>query len=708
VAERSTLASRATAVEAAIVRRVSGGAGPEWFGPGEPQRTVAPESVRGRPFDFPVAVNLSYQPRGESRENAISFETLRKISDPAQGGLDLLRLAIETRKDQMAAQKWCLKSRDGGDGGERARGIERLLSRPDGSTPFRTWQRALLEDLLVVDAATVYLRPGGSRPPLLDVIDGATIKRLVGADGRTPAPPDPAYQQVLHGVPAVDYTTDELVQSPRNVRPHRIYGMSPVEQVVGVVNVALRRHLGLLQYYTEGNVPEALCGVPDSWSSDQIKQFQEYWDSIFEGNLGARRHMKFLPAGMQLQFTRDPKLKDELDEWLARIVCYAFNLSPQALVREVNRATAQTSKQAAAEEGLEPIKLWFKDLLDELLEKAYGAADLEFTWRDEEIPDPQTKSAVVVNLVNAGVVKPAWIAANWYGFPTDAVPEEAPPAAVPPAEQGAGPATAPVGPDPADEDDGEPQDEPEKIAKAKKKIAPIPRNRAVVRKATKALAKSVAAVLSEQAASIADAARGKSETKDDEIGDLPASLTPAQRKALLAALEDQLELVAEDGAERALAQVGVGGVEDLLRQANAKAVAWAKSHAADLVTRIDETTRTEVQGLVERAESEGWSNGKLADAIQDAAVFDGARAETIARTETAAADVAGNVAGWRESGVVEAREWIVAQDEACEDCVLLGGQTAPIGAEFEDGDPPLHPNCRCDVLPVLQEDADED
>jgi hypothetical protein len=31
-------------------------------------------------------------------------------------------------------------------------------------------------------------------------------------------PPDPTFQQVLQGVPAADFSTDELLDLPRNVR----------------------------------------------------------------------------------------------------------------------------------------------------------------------------------------------------------------------------------------------------------------------------------------------------------------------------------------------------------------------------------------------------------------------------------------------------------------------------------------------------------
>ncbi|MGC2411735.1 MAG: hypothetical protein WA459_03435, partial [Stellaceae bacterium] len=46
--------------------------------------------------------------------------------------------------------------------------------------------------------------------------------------------------------------------------------------------------------------------------------------------------------------------KDEFDEWLARIVCYAFSLPPTAFTRQINRATAETAQESSLAEGLWP------------------------------------------------------------------------------------------------------------------------------------------------------------------------------------------------------------------------------------------------------------------------------------------------------------------------------------------------------------------
>ena len=115
-------------------------------------------------------------------------------------------------------------------------------------------------------------------------VDGATIKPLIGEDGRAPEPPDPAYQQVLHGVPAADFSADELLYLPRNVRAHRLYGMSPVEQIALTVNIALRREAATLDYYRTGSSPDAFATLPKEWTSDQIRSFQDYFDALMSGN----------------------------------------------------------------------------------------------------------------------------------------------------------------------------------------------------------------------------------------------------------------------------------------------------------------------------------------------------------------------------------------------------------------------------------------
>ncbi len=390
---RTAIASRpgptAPSLGAQAGARVNPGLGandPGWFGPLEPLTPVAPPAVAGRRFDYPSGYNIAFPPR---EYEPIAFRQLRGLAD----AYDLLRLVIETRKDQVARMSWTVAPRDAQSArlpDPRAGAIIDFLAYPDREHAWDAWLRMLLEDLLVIDAPTIYPRlDRAGRLFALEPVDGATIKRVIDDWGRMPAPPAPAYQQILKGLPAVDYAADELIYLPRNARTNRVYGYSPVEQVVMTVNIALRRQLHQLQYYTEGTVPEALIGVPETWTPDQIGQFQAYWDALLEDNTAQRRRARFVPATISKSFvqTKEAALKDDYDEWLARIVCYAFSVSSQWAVKQMNRATAETAAEQAADEGLAPLLAWVQGMMDRLLRQCFGAPDLCFRWQIEADDD---------------------------------------------------------------------------------------------------------------------------------------------------------------------------------------------------------------------------------------------------------------------------------------------------------------------------------
>jgi hypothetical protein len=215
----------------------------------------------------------------------------------------------------------------------------------------------------------------------------------------------PAYQQVLKGLPAVNYSARDIVYRPRNVRAHRVYGYSPVQQVLMTVNIAMRRQLWQLDYFSEGSIPDALIGVPQGWTPDQIKQFQDYWDTEFSGDLAKRRRAKFVPGDTAAKVvqTKEPEHKQDFDEWLARIICYAFSVPPQWATKAMNRATADNQSAQAEDEGLEPTKEWVKDLIDEIIAEEFNSPDLELVWLDEDT-DAKDAEAQLESRVKLGAL----------------------------------------------------------------------------------------------------------------------------------------------------------------------------------------------------------------------------------------------------------------------------------------------------------------
>ena len=133
---------------------------------------------------------------------------------------------------------------------------------------------------------------------------------------------------------------------------------------------------------------------------------------------------------------------------------------------------------------------------------------------------------------------------------------------------------------------------------------------------------------------------------------------------------------------------------------------------------IDNTTTDRIGTILSRGLEDGLSPqivssdvaGVLIDSRTDWAATleerltqiqqDTRRAETIARTEMAQAVADEKISRYAELGV-EQVQWMVVNP--CDICADNDGEVRAIGDEFPSGDtqPPVHPNCNCDILPVI-------
>lgn len=383
-----------------------------WFGPWQPLQPIAPPSIAGRQYDYPTGQNLNYIPRGDAD---VSFEQLRSLAN----SLPVLSTVITNRLDRIASWDWSIQPV------ERTKGARRRLKqtstvsdarldhvtaffrRPDQRHDYHTWLRPILRDMLVIDAATMYPRyTYGGDLFSVEVVDGSTINPLIGLDGRAPLPDEgPAYQQILHGVVGADFTLDELLYLPRNPQSNSRFGRSPVEEIVLTVNIALRRELFNLNYYNEGTIPDGFATLPKDWSMDQIKQFQDYFDSLMSGDLAMRRKAKFVPADFTYHEVRQPPLKDLYDEWLTRIICFAFSVPFSPFGSQVNRATADNLQLQAENDGSIPVKSWIKSWMDRLIQSPMylNEPNLEFAWVGDDAIDPLQQAQTLQILVAAGI-----------------------------------------------------------------------------------------------------------------------------------------------------------------------------------------------------------------------------------------------------------------------------------------------------------------
>jgi SPP1 gp7 family putative phage head morphogenesis protein len=146
--------------------------------------------------------------------------------------------------------------------------------------------------------------------------------------------------------------------------------------------------------------------------------------------------------------------------------------------------------------------------------------------------------------------------------------------------------------------------------------------------------------------------------------------------------------------------------------ANASAREWADRHTDDLLRQLGTTTHEAVGPVLRR-----WvDNGEPLDMlIQDLEpTFGARRAALIASTETTRAYTQGNLETYRASNVTKRAEWRTANDElVCPLCGPLNGVRSdnvqsPTFRHTDGtfyGPPPLHPSCRCWIVPVVEEAA---
>lgn len=178
---------------------------------------------------------------------------------------------------------------------------------------------------------------------------------------------------------------------------------------------------------------------------------------------------------------------------------------------------------------------------------------------------------------------------------------------------------------------------------------------------------------------------------DDEFWDL-------EGEKVLKAILPFLALVLAKGVIVGYAAIGVEFGE---AAANEWAIDFARSYGYELVRGITETSREFLQDEIGRWLASGDHLDKLVEKIEASGMFGEVRARMIAITETTRAYQMGKVEAWKGSGKVKGYRFMTAEDElVCPICGEANGKE--YGLEDLDHSPPLHVQCRCWSVPVLE------
>lgn len=155
-------------------------------------------------------------------------------------------------------------------------------------------------------------------------------------------------------------------------------------------------------------------------------------------------------------------------------------------------------------------------------------------------------------------------------------------------------------------------------------------------------------------------------------------------------------------------------------EVNERMLAYVRDRIDHWADYTNDQTLRELEQAIAEGIVQGDSLYKLKNRVRE--VYFNAttiRSERIARTETIAASNEAALEAYRQSPITIAKEWHV-EPSACEFCRAMNGKIVGIDESFvpqggevigeDDGHyqanyenvkhPPLHPNCRCTILPV--------
>ena len=369
------------------------------------------QKAQKKPFKWEVPMNWNQKPGKVQKRNEtnIGQDKLRLFSVH----YPVARACIDYLKDRVSELEWSIITKDQKDEeSSRARidTIVEFLSHPYGvgrRQRMKDLSKEVLEDALVLDAAVIYLEKtrGGELLSLIPV-DPVTIKLRVDEQGRTPLPPEIAYQQIIRGKVVAEMTTEEMLFVRRKPRTNSPYGLAPLESLVLQVESALRGEKHNLNYLKEGNDPEGFYTLDQDFTPDQLKELQDNYDAMMAGGTPQRRRIKFMPKGTYVPVKSPNDMAFEKFElWMLQQTCAVFGVPPQEIgfTYNVNRSTSETQAGTSLVRGIKPLSSFLADIFNEVIGTELKQPDLKLQWQDLDPRDERLEAEINNIYLSSGV-----------------------------------------------------------------------------------------------------------------------------------------------------------------------------------------------------------------------------------------------------------------------------------------------------------------
>ena len=414
------------------------------FEPILPNPIDIPEPPSGRPrprrWQFPVGWNLPVGQPGTEGIKMANFQILRDLADVGS----IPRRAVEICKNDLLNLNWDIIATPSAEKAMQGNPTKRadfesrkaelwqwLMYEIDpGLYPtFHAWLNAALEDLIVLDALAIHILPskGKNAGPLgsniggLELIDGSSVRPLLNTYGGKPRPPEPAYQQLIWGVPRVDlmdiinlgpdatiedlkelnpvieqltetvdeWSGDQLLYIMQNPRTNTPYGFGPVEQCLLPISIMQARQTWQWEYYRSGSLPQVFLDPGDMIGTpEEARELQEAIN-MTGGDLASRHQVVVLPPGAKAVPMKETDLTDGFDTLMVSEIAMSFGLAiadfgmmPKVAAMTspaAAKADQQTAQDQAVRRSTIPRARVIERLFTRLIQVQFGCTDMRFS-----------------------------------------------------------------------------------------------------------------------------------------------------------------------------------------------------------------------------------------------------------------------------------------------------------------------------------------
>ncbi len=542
------------------------------------------------------------------------------------------------------------------------------------------------------------------------------------------------YKDTVKGEPIEETYKPEDIIHFKIPNPKNFYrGKSAVEAAAAAIdtdNLAIEANMKLFE---RGLIANFMLSTDKSLTPDQLKQLHSEFRNTYGGIQNAYK-VPILGSGLKaenLQMSNRDAQYLEQQEWLRDKICSIFG-NPKSIITtdDVNRANADSTilnwKRTTIRSNMKGIC----DTLNEFLLPLYGN-NLLLGFEDPVEEDENEEIEQVVKLKNADIITineareeldyDPVEGGDEHGFQrterqTQAVREVVPNSL---RHVNRSRVLRKSGAYKSIEDFIETK---KKIKPVAKQIVDKNRKKQVVGVSYKSFSKEQAERYYNKQISIVATAEKLFEDKvssfitkmvEKAIQAVPNEVQDMQQKQLIN--EADLLMQAQFDFTPLLMEVAMAAGTEAINLINAdvpftplnirkEVEAQVKAFAGSMI----ETDRDKIIDAIVSGVQRGDSIPAIADAIRsDFANFTKMQTERIVRTEVLRTSQLASIDAWKQTGVVVGKQWLVSPG-ADEQCKVYDGKVVSLKgkfydtSEFANGNPPIHPNCRCVLLPILE------